>query len=564
MTSTLTHTALVSDTSVLRVQDLSVRIASEDGTREAVSQLGIAIERGQTFALVGESGCGKSMTALALLRLLPDAAQLTSGSVWLGATDLSRLPESRMRTVRGGRMAIIFQEPSTSLNPVLTVGQQIVESLKAHTDYRGAAARARAIEWMDRVGIPDPAARFNDYPFQFSGGQKQRVMIAIALAAEPGLLIADEPTTALDVTVQAQILDLLADIQKDMGLAILLITHDLAVVKNVADHVALMRQGKIVEAVPAEQFFSAPKHPYAIELLAAIPTFEKRGQSLRVSEQARTPQPVENAVSEGAEPVLSVRNLCVTYAGRSRLLSPSRPAVPIVRDLSFDLHAGETLALLGESGCGKTTTVKALLQLLDKQAVVTGEATLKGEPLLSARGARLKQLRKSIQIVFQDPYASLDPRMLVGEILDEGIAALRPEQARIQRRAVVQSLLDRVGLPSGTAGRYPHEFSGGQRQRIAIARALAVEPRVLICDEPTSALDVSVQAQILELLQQLQAEFGLAYLFITHNFGVVEYLSDRIAVMHQGRIVELGQTEQVLKHPQHEETRRLLDAVPRL
>lgn len=563
---------------VLSISNLSVQIASESGVQEAVKSLQLAIAQGQTFALVGESGCGKSMTALALLRLLPEAGRIASGEIHLGQVELNGLSEQGMRGIRGGQVGIIFQEPSTSLNPVMTIGQQLTEMLRVHTSYRGKALAERAVWWLKRVGIPEAEKRLNDYPFQFSGGQKQRIMIAIALAAEPRLLIADEPTTALDVTVQAQILDLLADIQKEMGLAIMLITHDLAVVKNVADYVALMRAGEIVETVDAATFFAAPKHPYARQLLAAIPTFAKRGKPLSAAEPVLV---MDGATIPGAfvapdasltpaskkhsvDPVLVVKDLSVSYSRKQSFWTRAADPIKVVDGVSFELHAGETLALLGESGCGKTTTAKALLRLLDKQATVGGQAQLNGEDLLTARGARLRQLRQTIQIVFQDPYASLDPRMLVGEILDEGIAALRPDRSPADRKAQVSSLLDRVGLPKNTTQRYPHEFSGGQRQRVAIARALAVEPAVLICDEPTSALDVSVQAQILDLLQALQLEFNIAYLFITHNFGVVEYLSDRIAVMHEGKIVEADATGTVLARPRHSETQRLLAAVPRL
>lgn len=557
---------------VLTVNDLCVQIQNDDGVMQAVTRLSLAVRQGQTFALVGESGCGKSMTALALLRLLPEAGRMTQGDIVLQGVDLGRLPEAGMRSVRGGKIAIVFQEPSTSLNPVLTIGQQIVETLRTHTPHRGGAARRKAIHWLQRVGIENAEQRFKDYPFQFSGGQKQRIMIAIALAAEPQVLIADEPTTALDVTVQAQILDLLADIQKEMGLAILLITHDLAVVSKVADHVALMRHGEIVETGSAQQFFSAPSHPYARQLLAAIPTFEKRGKRLTTlggEPLAQEPQTAasghaESMSTERAGPILSVQNLSVTYRARGGLFNLNASAVGVVKDLSLELHPGETLALLGESGCGKTTAAKALLRLLDKQAKVSGKVMVAGNSILDAGGSTLKRARADVQIVFQDPYASLDPRMQVGDILDEGVAALRPDLSNQRRRHRVRQLLDRVGLPANAVERYPHEFSGGQRQRVAIARALAVEPKVLVCDEPTSALDVSVQAQLLELLQQLQRDSGMAYLFITHNFGVVEYLSDRIAVMHRGSIVEMGDTARVLHHPSHEETRRLLAAVPRL
>ncbi|MCZ8395269.1 ABC transporter ATP-binding protein [Achromobacter ruhlandii] len=551
------------DSPLLAVQGLDVDIAGDSGITHAVKRLQLAISQRETFALVGESGCGKSMTALALLRLLPDAGRIVGGQIDLDGEDLNRLPESAMRGVRGGRIGIIFQEPSTSLNPVMRVGDQIIETLVAHTPLRGAAARARAIDWLRRVGIPEPERRVDDYPFQFSGGQKQRVMIAIALAAEPLLLIADEPTTALDVTVQAQVLDLLADIQREIGMAVLLITHDLAVVRNVAHHVALMRGGEIVESASAEEFFRAPKHPYARQLFDAIPTFEKRGAPL--SEGGRAAQGAEGARRRPREPgvVLDVQDLKVHYPVRKGPLRRVAAWVKAVDGVTFTLRAGETLALLGESGCGKTTTGKALLRLIDG-ARISGRAMLQGQDLLTADRARLQRLRQDIQIVFQDPYASLDPRMRVGDILDEGLESLRRGMGAQERRDRAARLVERVGLPANTLARYPHEFSGGQRQRIAIARALAVEPKVLICDEPTSALDVSVQAQILDLLRELQDELGIAYLFITHNFGVVEYLADRIAVMDGGRIVELGEADAVLHAPRQDMTRRLLDAVPRL
>ncbi len=556
------------DTPLLDVRGLDVDIAGEAGMTHAVKRLELAISQRQTFALVGESGCGKSITALALLRLLPDAGRIVGGQIDLDGQDLNRLPESAMRGVRGGRIGIIFQEPSTSLNPVMRVGDQIIETLTAHTPLRGAAARARAIDWLRRVGIPEPERRVDDYPFQFSGGQKQRVMIAIALAAEPLLLIADEPTTALDVTVQAQVLDLLADIQREMGMAVMLITHDLAVVKNVAHHVALMRGGEIVESASAEEFFRAPKHPYARQLFEAIPTFDKRGAPL--TEQGRQAiasdggNRARQREARGAgEVVLDVQDLKVHYPVRKGPLRRVVSWVKAVDGVTFTLRAGETLALLGESGCGKTTTGKALLRLIDG-ARISGRAMLQGKDLLTADRRTLRDLRQDIQIVFQDPYASLDPRMRVGDILDEGLASLRRSMSAQARAAHAAQLIERVGLPANTLTRYPHEFSGGQRQRIAIARALAVEPKVLICDEPTSALDVSVQAQILDLLRELQDELGIAYLFITHNFGVVEYLADRIAVMDGGRIVELGDADAVLHAPRQDLTRRLMAAVPRL
>ncbi len=478
---------------LLRVRDLSVVIEADERMMQAVSRLSLAIERGETFALVGESGSGKSMTALALLRLLPEAAAIASGTVELDGTELLRLPESSMRRVRGGRVGMVFQEPASCLNPVLTIGSQILETVRAHTGLRGAAARQRVVGWLERVGIADAAKRLGDYPFQFSGGQKQRIMIAMALAAEPALLIADEPTTALDVTVQAQILDLLRDIQQEMGLGMLLITHDLAVVRQVADHVALMRGGEILDALPAQVFFEAPRHPYARQLLAAIPTFEKRGRRLSApGDEGVTPQRQEGgAMAHGADAVpqasakgpllLRVEGLSVAYEQR-RYAGLLSSGTPVLCDIGFELHEGETLALVGGSGCGKTTTAKALLGLLDKRAKIGGQAWLSGSALIGADRRAMKAMRRVMQVVFQDPYASLNPRIRVGDILAEGMRALKPELTPAEVRQRAEQWLTRVGLPDEAVHRYPHEFSGGQRQRVAISRALAVEPALLILD----------------------------------------------------------------------------------
>ena len=552
---------------VLQVSGLDVEIDSDAQLRYAVKALALSVSRGETFALVGESGSGKSMTAMALMRLLPEALRVSSGRIDLEGIELNTLSESDMRRVRGGRAGMIFQEPATSLNPVMRIGAQLIEPIELHTPLRGEAARARAIEWLARVGIPDPAVRMDDYPFQFSGGQKQRIMIAIALAAEPELLIADEPTTALDVTVQAQVLKLLADIQKEMGMAVLLITHDLAVVRDVADTVALMRYGEIVETAAAEAFFTSPKHPYAKELFNAIPTYAKRGQPLSQLGQDRALEfddAQQQVALSSRELLLSVQGLKVEYPLRKGFLRRTVGWNKVVQDVSFSLRVGETLALVGASGCGKTTVAKALLRLIDPSVTVLGSAQIAQLELLGVTGRQAQAMRRQIQIVFQDPYASLDPRMRIGAILQEGIAALRPEWSAQEQARRIAYLLERVGLPKDCAMRFPHEFSGGQRQRIAIARALAVEPKVLILDEPTSALDVSVQAQILDLLTDLQRETGMAYLFITHNFGVVEYIADRVAVMDAGRLVEVGTTDQVLHRPEHQVTKELLASVPRL
>jgi len=613
---------------MLKIEDLHVALDADAGLVRAIDGLRLSLERGETFALVGESGCGKSMTALALMRLLPENGRVTAGSVRLGETEVLDLPESRMRDVRGGRIGMIFQEPSTSLNPVMKVGDQIVEAIEAHTELRGEAARAKAIDWLRRVGIPEPERRLDDYPFRMSGGQKQRVMIAIALAAEPDFLVADEPTTALDVTIQKQILDLLRDLQRERGLGMLLITHDLGVVAGMAHRVALMYAGQIIEVATAEEFFANPRHPYARLLLRAVPDAGKRGGRLaaipgtvpplwlrfegcrfvdrcdRAFDACRpvpppmidagrghlvrcvlyaagtaplpppagaaTPLPAEPAASPARAqaapdaPLLEVEHLSVRFAIRGGLLQRARSHFTAVDDVSFRLDAGRTLALVGESGCGKTTTGKSLLQLLRGVAQIDGRARLEGQDLFALEGEALQLARRKLQIIFQDPYASLNPRMRVFEALEEGLITLRPELDAATRRERIETLIDRVGLRRDALGRWPHEFSGGQRQRIAIARALAVEPRLIVCDEPTSALDVSVQAQILNLLRELQREFGLSYLFITHNIGVVEYIADEIAVMNRGRIEEAGPVEAVLGAPRTAYTRTLLDAVPRL
>ena len=609
---------------MLEIQDLKVALDGEAGVVRAIDGLRLAIQRGETFALVGESGCGKSMTALALMRLLPENGRVTAGRIELEGQDTLALAESQMRAVRGGRIGMIFQEPATSLNPVMKVGQQIVEAIEAHTALRGGAARAKAIDWLRRVGIPEPERRIDEYPFRMSGGQKQRVMIAMTLATEPDFLIADEPTTALDVTIQKQILDLLRDLQREQGMGLLLITHDLAVVAGMAQRVALMYAGQIIEVASAEEFFNAPKHPYAQALLRALPDAGRRGEPLAAiagtvpaltttftgcrfaprcasvmphcattlpeltlldatrsvrcllyvegaSHATVRPEPAERHRQARPEPaaakpgpLLSVQDLRVRFPIRKGLLQRIAGHFDAVAGVSFDIQPGQTLALVGESGCGKTTIGKAIVQLLRGQADIDGRALLGGSNLFAMHGNALQAARRDIQIIFQDPFSSLNPRMRVFEILEEGLTALHPEMDAGARRARLERLTDQVGLRKEALERFPHEFSGGQRQRIAIARALAVQPKLIVCDEPTSALDVSVQAQILNLLEQLQRELGLAYLFITHNIGVVEYIADQVAVMQAGRIVEQGASEAVLQRPQHAYTRNLLAAVPRL
>ncbi|MDD2884811.1 MAG: ABC transporter ATP-binding protein [Dechloromonas sp.] len=594
---------------MLEVHDLRLGFTAGPQTLLAVDGISFAISRGETFALLGESGCGKSATAQGLMRLLPAAGRLVGGSIRLDGEELLALSEAQMRAYRGGRMAMIFQEPATSLNPVLTVGRQIAEVLQQHQALSGPAASARMVDLLRQVGIADPERRLDEYPFQLSGGMKQRVMIAIALAGEPDLLIADEPTTALDVTVQAQILDLLAQLQVDRGMGMLLITHDLGVVARMAQRIGVMYAGELVEVASREDFFAQPRHPYTQALFAALPDVARRGMALatipgqvpalaampagcrfaercpqvmavcraeapawrevtaghvvRCHWQGAAAMPMQTGDADETEsavkpPYLAVDGLKVHFPIRQGFWQRTVGHVRAVDGVSLRISPGRTLALVGESGCGKTTVGKAVLQLIKPTA---GQVRLAGQPLEALQGAALRKARRPLQMIFQDPFASLNPRLRIGEIILEGMRVDARGKGN-ETAAALTRLLVQVGLPADTVDRYPHEFSGGQRQRIAIARALAVQPALLICDEPTSALDVSVQAQILNLLKQLQADLGVAYLFITHNFAVVDYLAHDIAVMYLGRIVEQGRADEVLSRPAHPYTQALLSAVP--
>jgi peptide/nickel transport system ATP-binding protein len=599
---------------LLKVENLVTRLRNGAAIVDGIS---FDIAAGETFALLGESGCGKSMTALSLMRLLPDGVENAGGSVRMEDAGVFDLPEREMCAVRGGKMAMIFQEPGLSLNPVMTVGEQIAEVLTLHQGIKGAAALARGIELLTLVGIPDAVRRLDEYPFQLSGGMKQRVMIAMALAGNPRLLIADEPTTALDVTIQAQVLQLLRETQQRSGMAMLLITHDLGVVAENAHRVGVMYAGQIVEQASREQLFAKPLHPYTQKLFAALPAAGRAGQPLSAIPgsvpplgsithgcrfaarcdhawelcREQTPewttlegrgvrchlyqdtgyrtQDTEtgssrlfegagalNPVSSILNPLLQVSDLQVHFPIRKGILQRVVGSVKAVDGVSLSISKGRTLALVGESGCGKTSLGKALLRLVPATA---GSVQFDGRELSGSKSSRA-----SMQMVFQDPYASLNPKMRVAEILEEGMSALNVGGNSVQRQAHIDGLLDKVGLARDCKWRYPHEFSGGQRQRIAIARALAVSPQLLICDEPTSALDVSVQAQILNLLKSLQQDLNLSYLFITHNLAVVEYLAHEVCVMYLGRIVERGVTEEMLRSPKHPYTRALLAAVPRI
>ena len=636
---------------VLQISNLETILHTEATLVRAVDGLTLQVMRGETFALLGESGCGKSMTALSVMRLLPEIGEIVGGSVKLDGEDLLLLPETVMRSVSGKRISMIFQEPMLSLNPVMTVAQQIGEVLRRHFNLRGAVAQKRIQEILNEVGIPDASQRMNEYPFQFSGGMKQRMMIAMALAGEPELLIADEPTTALDVTIQAQVLNLMRDLQQREGMAILLITHDLGVAAEMAHRVGIMYAGEMVETATREDFFREPAHPYSRKLLASLPGRDRRRQGLRLAAISGNVPPLSREFvgcrfadrcdqawglchdvapgwtalagehhvrchlfnqnlgsqvneqgqqgSRDAEPealtlnsrpadesntqitsltpesrvshscLLSANDLKVYFPIRKGLMKHVVGHVKAVDGVSLEIGLGKTLALVGESGCGKTTVGKGILQLIPLSG---GSVRYNGLELVGLERKRLRKLRSEFQLIFQDPYSSLNPRMRIVDIIEEGMNALNVEddskasdaehQPDIAKRHKVDAVLESVGLPPEAKWRYPHEFSGGQRQRIAIARALAVNPKLIVCDEPTSALDVSVQAQILNLLNELQDNLGLAYLFITHNISVVEYLADEVAVMYLGRIVERGSVDEVLISPRHPYTQALMSAIP--
>lgn len=608
---------------LLRVRDLKTYFHTKEGAAKAVDGVSFDIDVGETVALVGESGCGKSMTALSIIQLVPQPAGYhPSGAIEFLGQDLMQLSEAEKRKLRGGDIAMIFQEPMTALNPVLTVGYQVTEPLLRHQRLTQAEAQHKAIDLLGQVNIPDPEQRFREYPHQLSGGMKQRVMIAMAMACEPKLLIADEPTTALDVTIQAQILDLMKELQQKEGTAILLITHDLGVVAETADRVAIMYAGRIVEMATRERLLANPAHPYTIKLLQSLPSGDQRECALqtiegrvpspqhyphgcRFAERCYLAQPACRTVDPVLLPIETDHGAaCILYdeQRQGRQIAPleiqaaqlPQPRIqeqaidgPLIRleglkvhfpikkgvfkrvvgyvkavdGVDLEIRKGHTLALVGESGCGKSTLGKALLQLIRPTA---GRVVVAGEDLSSLSRAELHPYRRKLQVIFQDPYSSLNQRMMVGEIVMEGMTAHGVGRNRAKREELVKTILAQVGLGPEVMYRYPHEFSGGQRQRIGIARCLAVEPEFVVCDEATSALDVSVQAQILNLLEKLQSDLGLTYLFITHNLAVVEYLADEVAVMYLGRIVEKGKTEDVFRQPCHPYTQALLSAIPKL
>ena len=521
---------------VLQVRDLSVDFRQDGETHMAIRNVSFSIAKGETVALVGESGSGKSVTALSTVALLPDSA-IVSGSVTYGGEELIGAPEARLRRVRGNDISFIFQEPMTSLNPLHTLEKQLAESLALHQGIVGPAARAKVLELMIKVGIQDPETRLGAYPHQLSGGQRQRVMIAMALANGPELLIADEPTTALDVTIQAQILDLLAELKVSEGMSMLFITHDLTIVRKIADRVCVMQDGEIVEQGDTVEIFGNPQHPYTIKLLSA--------------EAAGQPDPVP----EGAEEIARIKDLRIWFPIQHGLLRRTVGHVKAVNAATLSVRAGETVGIVGESGSGKTTLALAMMRLISSE----GPVVFLGKDIQGWKSKALRPLRRDMQIVFQDPYGSLSPRMTAEEVISEGLSVHGVEPGR-NRSEMVAEIMQEVGLDPDTMHRYPHEFSGGQRQRIAIARAMILRPRLVVLDEPTSALDMTVQVQIVQLLRDLQRKYQLAYLFISHDLKVVRALSHKVIVMKLGDIVEAGTAEEIFSAPKSEYTKTLMAA----
>jgi peptide/nickel transport system ATP-binding protein len=525
----------------MRVDDLQVAVVETGDV--ILNGVSFELRPGEIFALVGESGSGKSVTSLAAMRLLPNGLRITGGAVQVGSEDLFALSEARMQSVRGQRVAMIFQNAMSALNPVQTAGEQVAETLRLHTTLGGAALRKRVVQLFAEVGIQEPEQRYSFYPHQLSGGQQQRVMIAMALACEPDILIADEPTTSLDVTIQEQVLGLIRGLTRSRQLAVLLITHDMGVVSQTADEVAVMYRGEIIEQAPVHAFFRNPREAYSRRLIDALPDLHHF-----------------HAAADG-QTLLEVEDVKVYFPIRRGVLQRVVDYTRAVDGVTLSIGRGETFALVGESGSGKSTLGRAILNL---EKVTHGQILFQGEPLQALSRRNMLPLRKKIQVIFQNPHSSMNPRLTVGEIISEGMDSLGMGLTPVQRADRVTALLQRVQLGAQYMTRHPHELSGGQLQRIAIARALAVEPELIVCDEPTSALDVSIRAEVLQLLQELQIEFGVSYLFITHDLSIVPSLAHRVGVMRDGRLVEQGTAEQILTSPQHPYTRALLNSVPRV
>ncbi|MBW2465669.1 MAG: ABC transporter ATP-binding protein [Deltaproteobacteria bacterium] len=528
---------------LLDIKNLSLTFHTEDGESKVLNDVSFGVDSGETVALVGESGSGKSVTALSVLRLLEMTASIrSSGQINFSGENILALPEARMRHIRGNKIAMIFQEPMTSLNPVYSVGSQLIEPLMLHQQLTNSESQAKAVELLDRCGIPDPQQRLASFPHQLSGGQRQRVMIAMALACKPSLLIADEPTTALDVTIQAQILELLKDIQQELDMAVLLITHDLNMVQKISDHVHIMHDGRIVENGPTEQIFANPQDPYTIHLLNSVPKGE--------------PEPKEKR-----KDLLTITDLQCHFPIKAGFFKRTVGKIKAVDGVSLTIREGTTYGVVGESGSGKSTLGMCILRLTDCQGkiIYEGNGTIPKDLVHQSR-ASLRPLRKELQVVFQDPFSSLSPRLTIGQIISEGLRVHKIGKDKKDRQRLVLKTLREVGLDEEMAGRYPHEFSGGQRQRIAIARAIALKPKFLVLDEPTSALDMTIQAQIIQLLKNLQQRHGITYLFVSHDLRVIRAMADEVAVMQNGKIVEAGPAAEVFDNPQHPYTRSLFTA----
>ena len=567
---------------LLAIENLTIDFVSEQQTTRAVNGVSFGVNRGEIVALVGESGSGKSVTSLSLLQLLPrPPAQYPAGRILFaenGQTpvDLLNPSQGRMRSIRGAKIAMIFQEPMTSLNPVMRCGRQVMEALLTHQNISKTEAKERTLRWFEKVRLPHPEQIFDRYPHQLSGGQKQRVMIAMAMCCQPSLLICDEPTTALDVTVQKTILQLIEELQQQQNMGVIFITHDLGVVKEIADRVAIMYKGEIVEENTTGEIFATPRHPYTKALIACRPALHPKGEKLPVvsdflekghESESMAPKTGTRSADPGYRlpaqdsRLLKAEDLTVRFPSKRNLFGRPLSYFTAVDHVSFEIYKGETLGLVGESGCGKTTLGRTLLRLAEP---ASGRIIYNNSDITHLSKEEIKKLRKDVQLVFQDPYSSLNPRLTIGAAIAEPLKITGQETDHQARKKKVAGLLDRVNLSPAMMNRYPHEFSGGQRQRIVIARALALSPDFLVCDESVSALDVSVQAQVLNLLNELKKELGLTMLFISHDLSVVRYMSDRIMVMNKGKIVESGPAEDVYNHPQDSYTQRLIEAVPNL
>ncbi|MEI7471006.1 MAG: ABC transporter ATP-binding protein [Chitinophagaceae bacterium] len=560
-------------TPLLSIKNLSIQFNTGEGFHTAVNQINCSIQPGELLAIVGESGSGKSITALSLLQLLPSDARISGEAIFTNnqsENNLLQLNTAAIKKIRGNRVAMIFQEPMTSLNPVFTCGQQVMEAIQQHQKISKAKAREKTIELFKKVRLPDPVNILNRYPHQLSGGQKQRVMIAMAISCEPALLIADEPTTALDVTVQQTILELIKELQVQNKMAVILITHDLGIVAEIADKIAVLYKGEMVEQGIAKDILQSPQHPYTKALLACRPAANTKGKRLPIvadfmENSSTSVEAVADSTPNNTKPTtntklaLRVENLKVYFPMTKKLFSGQQDFFKAVEEVSFDILQGETVGLVGESGCGKTTLGRAILQLIP---ITAGHIFLNGKELGNYKQAALQSLRKDLQIVFQDPYGSLNPRITIGDAIMEALKVHRLWKDKKERKEQIIELLEKVSLSADHYNRYPHQFSGGQRQRICIARALALNPAFLIFDESVSALDVSVQAQVLNLLNDLKKEFGFTALFISHDLSVVHYLCDRIMVMNKGKIIETGSADDIYYHPKNEYTQQLIAAIP--